>query len=262
MLTKENLQSALPVGDFGQVLYFHKRIGSTNDEAKRLANEGAPHGTLIIADEQTEGRGRAGRRWSTPAGSAVALSLVLRPESLDPAQIGELTVLGALATVEALAGLGVQAWIKWPNDVLISGGKAAGVLVESGWVDDQLIYTVMGIGINVHPDSLKNTAAFEFPAACIETELGRKVDRKDVVVSVLQALAGRYAELGSGSLMAAWEANLAYKGQIVMVQGDQIKSTGKLVGITQQGQLRLQLFTGEVLKIGVGGQRLRPVDRT
>ena len=262
MLTKENLQSALPVGDFGQVLHFHKRIGSTNDEAKRLANEGAPHGTLIIADEQTEGRGRAGRRWSTPAGSAVALSLVLRPESIDPAQIGELTVLGALATVEALAGLGVQAWIKWPNDVLISGGKAAGVLVESGWVDDQLIYTVMGIGINVHPDSLKNTAAFEFPAACIEAELGQPIDRKNVVVSVLRALDERYAQLGSGSLMTAWEANLAYKGQIVMVQGDQIKSTGKLVGITQQGQLRLQLFTGEVLKIGVGGQRLRPVDRT
>jgi BirA family biotin operon repressor/biotin-[acetyl-CoA-carboxylase] ligase len=262
MLTKENLQSALPVGEFGQVLHFHKRIGSTNDEAKRLANEGAPHGTLIIADEQTEGRGRAGRRWSTPTGSAVALSVVLRSASVESAQLGELTVLGALATVEALENLGLHAWIKWPNDVLITGGKAAGVLVESGWLDDRLIYSVMGIGINVHPDSLKHTAAFEFPAACIEDELGRRIDRKDVVVSVLEALAERYAELGSGSLITAWEANLAYKGQIVTVQGDQMNSTGKLVGITAQGQLRLQLFTGEVLKIGVGGQRLRPVDRS
>lgn len=262
MLTKENLQSALPVGDFGRVLHFHKRIGSTNDEAKRLANEGAPHGTLIIADEQTEGRGRAGRRWSTPAGSAVALSVVLRPASVEPAQIGELTVLGALATVEAFENLGLHAWIKWPNDVLITGGKAAGVLVESGWVDDRLIYSVMGIGINVHTDSLKHTDAFEFPAACIADELGRRVDRKEVVVEVLESLAERYAQLGSGSLIPDWEANLAYKGQIVTVQGDQMNSTGKLVGITAQGQLRLQLFTGEVLKIGVGGQRLRPVDRS
>jgi BirA family biotin operon repressor/biotin-[acetyl-CoA-carboxylase] ligase len=261
MLNKKKLQAILPVNGFGQVLHFHKRIGSTNDEAKKQARKGAPHGTLIVAEEQVQGRGRAGRHWSTPSGSAIAMSLILRPQDISPAQIGELTVLGALATVEALDRVGANAWIKWPNDVLISGGKVAGVLVESGWMEDDLLYAVMGIGINVYKESLKHTEMFDFPAACIEDEIGRKIDRLELIEMVLEALSDCYAQLGTGALIAAWERNLAYKGRMVTVQGEQMNSTGKLLGITAQGQLRLQLFTGEVLKIGIGGQQLRPVDR-
>lgn len=257
----KRLQSILPVGDFGRELHFHKRIGSTNDEAKNLAKKGALHGTLVVADEQTGGRGRAGRSWSTPPGSAVAMSLVLKPGDVSGGQIGELTVLGALATVEALERFGIQAWIKWPNDVLVSGGKTAGVLVESGWMEDRLLYTIMGIGINVQSDSLKNKDQFEFPATCLEQELGQKMDRINVIREVLAALSVHYRQIGSGELVSAWERNLAYVGKTVRVKGDQIDSTGKLVGLTDQGQLRLQLYTGEVLKIGVGGQQLRPVDR-
>ncbi len=261
MLKKKKLEAVLPVDRFGHELHFHKRIGSTNDEAKRLASDGAAHGTMVVADEQTGGRGRAGRRWSTPPGSAVAMSLVLRPDDVSTAQIGEMTVLGALATVEALERLGIQAWIKWPNDVLVSGGKAAGVLVESGWMDGQLLYSVMGIGINVHKDSLRNKEKFDFPAACLDDELGNKVERLEVIQQVLEALSDRYKQLGTGELITAWDRNLAYKDKTVRVSGEQMDSTGKLVGITEQGQLRLQLFSGEVLKIGVGGRQLRPVDR-
>lgn len=262
MLNKKKLQSILPVGDFGHILHFYKRIGSTNDEAKKLAAKGAAHGTLIVAEEQTEGRGRAGRTWRTPTGSAVAMSLILRPEVPSSSQVGELTVLGAMAVVDALESLGVQSWIKWPNDVLVSGGKAAGVLVENGWVDDQMQYAVIGIGINVQKDALQHAEEFDFPAACIEDEMGAEVDRLELIRRVLAALSAHYGTLGTGDLIKAWERNLAYKGTMVTVQGEQMNSTGKLLGITDQGQLRLQLFTGEVLKIGVGGQQLRPVDRS
>jgi BirA family biotin operon repressor/biotin-[acetyl-CoA-carboxylase] ligase len=262
MLNKKKLQSILPVGDFGHALHFYKRIGSTNDEAKELAAHGAEHGTLIVAEEQTEGRGRAGRTWRTPAGSAIAMSLILKPEDISPSQIGELTVLGALAVVQALEKLGLQAWIKWPNDVLVSGGKTAGVLVESGWLEDRMQYAIVGIGINVHEDALEGTEKFDFPAACIRGELDREVDRLELIRQVLQSLSELYVSLGTGNLISGWERNLAYKGKMVTVQGEQMNSTGKLVGITEHGQLRLQLFTGEVLKIGVGGQQLRPVDRS
>ncbi len=260
-MDKKKLQSILPIDNFGQEVHFHKRIGSTNDEAKKLAGEGAAHGTLVVANEQTGGHGRAGRSWSTPPGSAVAMSLILRPGVIAPALIGELTVVGALAVVEALQQLGVQAWIKWPNDVLTTGGKAAGILVESGWMDDKLLYSVIGIGINVHRGSIENMQRFEFPAACLEDELGEKIARLEVIRHVLAALANRYAQLGTGELIEAWDTSLAYKGKMVRVTGEQMDSTGKLIGISEQGQLRLQLFTGEVLKVGVGGMSLRPVDR-
>jgi BirA family biotin operon repressor/biotin-[acetyl-CoA-carboxylase] ligase len=262
MLSKKKLLSISPIGDFGRVLHFYKKIGSTNDEAKKLARKGAAHGTVIVADEQTEGRGRAGRKWVTPPGSAVAMSVILRPDDLPPELIGELTVLGTLATVEALEGLGVHATIKWPNDVLISDGKVAGVLVEGGWVEDKLIYVVMGIGVNIREQSIKNRARFDFPATCIEDEIGGDVDRLQVISSVLTSLSNRYDQLGSGALTQAWDRYLAYKGQTVSVVGEQINTTGKLVGISEMGHLRLQLLTGEVLKIGVGRHQLRPVDRS
>jgi BirA family biotin operon repressor/biotin-[acetyl-CoA-carboxylase] ligase len=262
MLSKKKLLAILPIGDFGRVLHFHKRIGSTNDEAKKLAREGAAHGTLIVADEQTEGRGRAGRRWLTPPGGAIAMSVILRPDSIPPALIGELTVLGALATVEALERLGAHAMIKWPNDVLVSDGKAAGVLVEGGWVEERLIYVVMGIGVNVRRNSIKSKGLFDFPAACLEDEMGDDIDRLQVIRGILEALSDRYDKLGSGAFMDEWDRYLAYKGQVVNVQGGQMNTTGKLVGLSERGQLRLQLLTGEVLKIGVGMQQLRPVDRS
>lgn len=262
MLNEQRLQSILPVGAFGEVLHFFKRIGSTNAEALKLARDQAVHGTLVVADEQTEGRGRSGRSWSTPPGSGVAMSLILRPEEFSARQIGELTVLGALATAEAFERLGVGAQIKWPNDVLVAHRKAAGVLVESGWMEDQLLYAVMGIGINVLQASVEKADEFEFPATCLEAELGQRVDRLEVIQNVLEALSQRSMQLGTGDLITAWEDKLAYKGETVTVQGGPMDSTGKLVGITEQGQLRLQLFTGEVLQIGVGGQQLRPVDRS
>lgn len=261
-MSNKKLQTILPISEFGREVHFYKKIGSTNDEAKELARKGAAHGTLIVADEQTEGRGRAGRKWITPPGSAVAMSVILRPKDLPPELIGELTVLGALATVEALECLGVHATIKWPNDVLISDGKVAGVLVEGGWVEDKLIYVVMGIGVNVGKQSIKNRAQFDFPAACIEDGTGGDVDRLQVIRCLLTSLSNRYDQLGSGALTEAWDRYLAYKGQTVNVQGEQINTTGKLVGISEMGHLRLQLLTGEVLKIGVGRQQLRPVDRS
>jgi BirA family biotin operon repressor/biotin-[acetyl-CoA-carboxylase] ligase len=148
MLNQRRLEAGLPIEGLGDPLYVFSTLGSTNDEAKSLANQGAPHGTLVLADEQTSGRGRQDRKWYTKAATGLALSLILRLES-TPAAMSTLTVLGALAVTESLTQLGVKAWIKWPNDVIVEAGKLAGVLVEAVWLGDQIEYGIVGIGVNV-----------------------------------------------------------------------------------------------------------------
>ena len=105
MLTVERLRAGLPVDGLGEPLYFFSTIGSTNEYARELGEQGAPHGTLVVADEQTAGRGRGQNHWSTPPQSAIALSLVLRPEELAPDQVGRLNAIGALAVAEAIEAL-------------------------------------------------------------------------------------------------------------------------------------------------------------
>ena len=152
-----SLEKSLAGLRLGPLHYYHQ-IGSTNDEAARWAADGAPDLSLFVADEQTDGRGRLGRRWFTPAGSALALSLILRDQgqgSALPRHITRLTALGALAVCDALSDLyALQAEIKWPNDVLLSRRKIAGVLAEAHWQGEQLVAVILGIGVNVRQAAL------------------------------------------------------------------------------------------------------------
>ena len=154
MLRGDELRSILPAGGLSDELHFYASIGSTNDRAKELAQGGAPEGTLVVADEQTAGRGRAGRSWFSPAGAGLAFSVVLRPAASRPEAIGVWTALGALATRAALLRLGTSPTIKWPNDVLLKRGKVAGVLAEAVWEDNAVTSVVIGIGGNVRPESV------------------------------------------------------------------------------------------------------------
>jgi BirA family biotin operon repressor/biotin-[acetyl-CoA-carboxylase] ligase len=163
---------------FGHPLYLFQRIGSTNDEARRLAQAAAPEGLLVVAEAQTAGRGRAGRRWLTPAGSALAFSLVLRP-AIPPAQATRLTMIAGLAVCEAIELVtGLPVSLKWPNDIWLAGQKAGGILVETATTagDDQPVeYAVVGIGLNVH--EAPPASAVDFPATALSLQAGQPVDR-------------------------------------------------------------------------------------
>jgi len=255
----DRLRASLPVGSLGLPLEYAPRMRSTNERAQELARQGAPHGTLVVADEQTAGRGRAGQRWLTPPRSAIAMSLLLRPESLSEAGAGALAVVGALAVAEALENRGVRAWVKWPNDVILPEGKVAGVLVETEWLGEHLEHAILGIGINVRPRSVPREN-LDFPATCVEQSVGGRVDRIDLLLAVLGRLEAWLGQLGSRDLMRAWEARLAYLGQHVTVFGPGVEMTGRLAGVTPKGQLRLALPSGETLTVGAGGLSLRPID--
>jgi BirA family biotin operon repressor/biotin-[acetyl-CoA-carboxylase] ligase len=167
-----------------------ERTGSTNDVARAAAERGAGERLAVFADVQTRGRGQHGRTWITPPGRALLFSTLWR----SPAIGQTLPMRCGVAVVEALARFGVDARLKWPNDVLIDGAKVAGVLVESGYLGERPEYFVAGIGLNVLQtrDELPATA---YPATSLRLATGRLVDRSELAAALLDALAEPPADL-------------------------------------------------------------------
>jgi len=254
----DRLRSMLPVGEFGRPLHCFETLGSTNDFAKEQAANDAPHGTLVVADEQTAGRGRGERRWLTSKGDGLAWSLILRPGRSGGKTIGGVGCLTALAVCEALQENGIRGEIKWPNDVLIAGRKVAGVLVEASWEGMELVWMVVGAGVNVKPDSIPPEGAIEYPATSVETELGHAVDRWAFLRTILRIFAERWPHLGSNGITHAIEERLAFRGDEVELEGGGKTLRGRLQGIQPDGRLRLLTSRG-ALDVAAGEIRLRPI---
>lgn len=256
MFDSDSLARALAGLRFGRPLHFFPQIGSTNDEAKRLADSGAPEGTLVVADEQTTGRGRAARRWITPRGAALALSLILRPD-IAAAHAPRLTMLAGLAGCEAIEQVaGAHTQLKWPNDVLIGGKKTGGILVEAALEGERLKYAVVGIGINV--SCTPPPAEVDFPATSLEAESGRAVDRVTLLRTLLGHIEEHYTELSENGLFREWRARLTLMDAPVVVRAPEGELRGQPVDVDPDGALRLRLESGEVRRVLAGDMRLRP----
>jgi BirA family biotin operon repressor/biotin-[acetyl-CoA-carboxylase] ligase len=259
----DTLQSLLSDLPLGQLIYFDI-LDSTNEKALRWVEDGAPHLSLVVADEQTAGRGRSGRSWFTPPGVALAFSLVFQPKALGSVPIPRLTGLGALAVCEVLQNeYDLAAQIKWPNDILVGGLKLAGVLVEAHWQGDNIQSAVLGIGINVAPDSVPPESELDLPATCVETALGSPVDRWRLLKEVLAALLDRLSSIEQAGFLQAWEDNLAYQMEWVQLLKEGSEPVeGRLLGLRSDGSLRLELPGGDERYFMAGEVRLRVVDRS
>ncbi len=219
-----------------------RRTGSTNDDARRLAAAGAPHGTLVTAAEQTAGRGRPGRSWSAPPGRGLLLSLLLR----DPPALLPLAAAVAVAqAAETVGGPGVSARVKWPNDVLVGGRKVAGILVEArpqeGWA-------VLGVGLNVAvrledlPSELAATAG----------TLGREPGDLEAALEALLAALERVLGDDSAAMLEAWRARDALAGHEVVWSGGR----GTAAGVDGDGRLVVELAGGGRTAVDAGEVRL------
>ncbi|GAB4482447.1 MAG: biotin--[acetyl-CoA-carboxylase] ligase [Anaerolineales bacterium] len=265
----ETLKHALAAVPLGGMRYF-ERVDSTMDEAAAWLSEGATDLCLVVADEQTAGRGRFGRRWFTAPKTSLAFSLILRRvESSHPTLLNG---LGALAVCIALEDhYHLQPQIKWPNDVLLDGKKVCGVLTEAHWQGDRLLGVVIGIGINLAPSAVPPMNAALFPATCLQEHLPSSAaqqleeNRFQFLAEVLEQLIVWRSHLPEKAFLQSWEARLAYRHQTVQIfktieDQSSLLSEGILEGLNPDGNLILRLASGETKTIPHGEIRLRPLE--
>jgi BirA family biotin operon repressor/biotin-[acetyl-CoA-carboxylase] ligase len=241
----------------GQSIVYHSSLSSTNELLKGLAAQGTPEGMLVIADEQTAGRGRLDRKWLSLPGTGLLMSLLFRP-NLPPHQAQRLTMICALAIAEAIEGLtGLPAGLKWPNDIFIKGKKAGGILTEAGTMGGRLDYIVMGMGLNVNL-SISAMPELRGIATSLSQELGRAVSRLELLWRILEGIETRYKSLMKGSLphdeWAARLINLSCQVQVTTPQGVLV---GWAEGVDADGALILRMSDGQRKPILVGDVTLR-----
>ena len=256
------IKETLRPGTLWRKVVYLPITGSTNDVAKGLAAQGAPEGTVVMADEQTAGRGRMKRRWLAPPGACLLCSILFRP-TLPPTQAQRLTMLCSLAAADAIkkvAGLWVA--LKWPNDLIVKSQipnpksqnwhKLAGVLTETGILGERLEFVVVGIGINVNvePETLPTLA---LDATSILAETGRRVDRVALLVALLAGVEQRYEALRAGaSPHQEWAARLATLGRPVQATTAEGVLTGVAESVDGDGALLLRTPDGGLHRLLAG----------
>jgi len=257
LLPEEIVQNG-PFEFLASKIYHYTSIGSTNDEAKKLAQMGAPHGTLVIAEEQTGGRGRLGRKWVSPPGQGIWLSIILRP-SLEPSEAPRITMACAVAAAKAIRQeVGVNCLIKWPNDLLIDGKKVAGILTEMSADMDKIHYVVTGIGMNV------NNAEFppdiEKTATSLKLASGEEVERLKILTQFLSQFEEIYRSLESGefeAILGEWRQLSCNLGKRVRIIGRNFELEGTALDVDGDGALLIKTDEGQVERVLSGDVSLR-----
>ena len=264
--------SSLPIS----VMRYLPRTGSTNQVALEWAEDSAPNNALVVADEQTAGRGRLGRRWVTRPNASLAMSLVILPNAAETKNLPLFSPLGALAVCEAFSELyGLKAEVKWPNDVLVERLKIAGILSEATWIGSSVRAIILGIGVNVTNGSVPPDNELLFPATSVEQEIEKRaaaqkvqsfkveLNRVRLLWAILKNLLHLRGQVGSTRFLQLWEHRLAFRGEQVRVeQAGQPVQTGELLGVDLSGQLRLRSDNGEEHRIIAGDVHLRPNEMT
>lgn len=262
LLTPGEVLHGLATQRLGRRIEYRESVNSTNDLAKALAREGAPEGLLVLADEQTGGKGRLGRRWSTPPGAAVAMSLLLRPD-LPPYQAPRITLAAAVAVAEAVRSLtGLEAGIKWPNDMQVGGRKLCGILTEMEAEVDRVAFVVVGIGLNVGLRREEMAPDFRENATSLALEGVTGVRRADVVRAILAAFEPVYGELQAGRfdrVLDRWRAfsvTLGAQVRVLAVDG-RVALEGLAEAVDEEGALLVRDDAGQVHRVLSGEVSLR-----
>ncbi|MBI5252014.1 MAG: biotin--[acetyl-CoA-carboxylase] ligase [Desulfomonile tiedjei] len=234
-------------------LVIHKSVGSTQDLARELAQQGEPEGAAVMALEQTSGRGRAGHSWISPPGKNLALSLLLRP-TIDPTEAALLGMMASISAAETVEACGVRkAELKWPNDVWVNGRKIAGILPEAALTNRTVEYVILGIGLNVNSEETDFPPELRDTITSISLSSGRKHDLEQTARLFLQETAKLYTRVlhdGCGFIPALWETRWAHRNSFFTREGvrykaESIAADGSLVALSECGEL-LRFTSGQV----------------
>lgn len=240
-------------------IIFYEETDSTNAQGLKMAEKGAEEFTLLFADKQTAGRGRAGRIWYTKSGTSLAFSIILKPEEAELSRLALFSFLGALSVCEAIEAIcTITPKFKWPNDVLIDGKKTAGILAESVWQGGKLCGVVLGIGINVLTGSVPTEIELIYPATDIEGKCGKEISRFDLLAKVLERLIFWRKKITSPDFLQAYRAHLAFMGERVLLMADGQKSIeGIMEGVDENGMLMIADEEGRLKTFPMGDLNLR-----
>ncbi|OUM96755.1 MAG: biotin--[acetyl-CoA-carboxylase] ligase [Thermobacillus sp. ZCTH02-B1] len=251
-LTAAGLLSRLRTTSFGRTLHLFDEVGSTQDIAKRLAEEGAPEGTLVIAELQTSGRGRMGRSWLSPKGKGLWMSLVLRPD-VPVLCTPQLTLLVAAALCRSLRRqTGLDIGIKWPNDLLVGGRKISGILLESSAEEERLRHVIAGVGVSVNLEPDDYPPELKDKAVSLRMAAGRSFDRTETAALFLESLEelyGIYRRDGFGPIRLLWEAYSVTLGRPAVLKTPDGMVEGVALGLTAHGALRVRTADGSEREI-------------
>ncbi len=233
----------------GRRILYYPELKSTMDEAARLADEGAEEGTVVIAERQSAGRGRQGRSWVSQPGNLL-FSILFRPAM---AQLPFISIIGGVAAARAVRKTtGLAPKIKWPNDLMLNGRKAAGILAESAIVGESVCYAVLGIGVNVSLD-VSESEEISAVATSVNAAAGREVDRESLLRQLLLELDDLYIRLGRGaSPRPEWRGLLETIGQPVTAASGNGTCTGRAEDVDETGNLLLRLEDGRLITLTAG----------
>lgn len=244
-----SIQSRLNTKFVGRQLHYYASLTSTMEAAKKVAGEEVAEGTVVIADEQTSGRGRLGRAWLSPKGS-LAMSIILKP---SVSSLPQLVMIASLAVVRAIRKVaGLEAQIKWPNDVLIKEKKVCGILIESEVKGDRVNFAIIGIGVNVNIDP-SAFAEISPLATSLSHELGKEVSKAELAGALLCELERLYLEAQAGApIHREWKAHMNTLGRWIQVRAGESVERGKAETVTEHGNLILRRADGSLAEIIVG----------
>jgi BirA family biotin operon repressor/biotin-[acetyl-CoA-carboxylase] ligase len=251
ILTPDTLRQHLKGSLFGKRIHHFFKVDSTNRVALDLGHAGEPEGAVVLAEEQTAGRGRAGHRWHSERATGIYATLLLRP-NLAPVQAPLLTMMAgisAYSAVQALTGLDVD--LKWPNDLLIRGKKVGGILTEMHAEPNQVRFVIVGIGLNVNQEKLPGELANT--ATSVRAETGKAQSRMELLVRLLREFESdynRFLREGVGSVVARFESISSYaRGKRVRVTNGSESYVGTTAGLGPEGLLQVEREDGRVTAV-------------
>jgi BirA family transcriptional regulator, biotin operon repressor / biotin---[acetyl-CoA-carboxylase] ligase len=263
LVTPGEIQEGFETRLVGRDIIYFREVDSTNIQAQRLAEQGAANGTVVVADSQSAGKGRLGRRWESPLGVNLYTSVILRP-AISPLRAPQLTFVAAVAAARAIADYcGIRVEVKWPNDLLLKGCKVAGLLSEMSAESDRIHYVILGIGINVNMEPEQFPTDLRYPAISLKQAAGKALARAPLarlLYGHLDDLYHRYLDHGFDPIARQWEDLCAWRGRRIEVDRGTDRVQGVFGGIDENGALLLDTEAGELVRIYAGD--VRPLGET
>ena len=249
----EEIKKKLNTTIFGGKFHYFEEVGSTNRIARELADDGAKEGTVVICETQSDGRGRLSRTWISPRGG-LWFSFILRPQ-IPPKKAPIVTLLTGVAVAKAIRGFGLDAKIKWPNDVLINERKVSGILTEMDTDSDVVNYIVVGVGINANVDRTVFLEEFKDRTTSLKEELKTDISRVDLMQSFLQEMEHYYTSFKNKDfecVISEWKRLSGTLGSHVRIETPAEEIEGKAIDINPDGALILELSDGSKKTIFAG----------